>query len=129
MALLQKKRRLNNIVLKGLALFFGYYVWIIFSAHHKIEIVYNVPLFFYNTEKKVSITAPESIPVTLYGTRTELFKIIEKGSIHTDASILQEGEQLIDLKEQNIFLPANLQLVHCNLQKIKIIKKTNQGVL
>ncbi len=129
MALLQKKRRLNNIVLKSLALFFGYYGWIFFSLHHKIEIVYNLPLFFYNTQKKVSITAPDTIPVTLYGTRTELFKSATHGSIHADASVLQEGEQSINLKEQNIFLPETLQLIDCNFKKIKIIKKTNEGVL
>ena len=129
MAFLQKTSRLNNALLKIFSLFLGYALWQIFSYSYKIETKLSLPLFFYNKADQALVQAPETIKVSLYGTRTELFKVASKGSIHCDATTLSEGTQKIKVAEQNIFLPETIRLVHYTPQEIKITVTTKKEEL
>ncbi len=78
---------------------------------------------FYNTITDQVITAPETISLTLYGTRKDLFKITFDSALHYDAQTLHEGTQTLPITKEQIFLPESVRLVHYKPTEITIVVK------
>ncbi len=123
MSLSVKTTYLNSLGLKCLALIFGYGLWHCVSTHQKIQITQKVPVCFYNTITDQVITAPETISLTLYGTRKDLFKITFDSALHYDAQTLHEGTQTLPITKEQIFLPESVRLVHYKPTEITIVVK------
>ncbi len=126
MSLSVKKTYLNSLALKCLALIFGYGLWHCISTHQKIQIIQKVPLCFYNTFPHQVITAPESINITCYGARKDLFKTAFDSAVHYDAQTLHEGTQTISLTKEQIFLPESVRLVHYKPTEITIVVRETE---
>lgn len=120
MSLSIKKTYLNALTLKFFALIFGYGLWHSVSTHQKIQIARAIPLCFYNTNPNQTISAPETITVTCYGTRKDLFNTAMDSAIHCNAQNLQEGTQAIALTKEQIFLPESVRLVHYKPAEITV---------
>ncbi len=121
MSLSIKKTYLNNLALKCLALIFGYGLWHCTSTHQKISITRAIPLCFYNTSAHQIISAPETIAITCYGTRKDLFKTIFDSALHYDAQTLHEGTQIVSIPKEQIFLPESVRLIHYKPIEITIV--------
>lgn len=89
--------------------------------HHKIQITRNIPVCFYNTRPDLAIAAPESISVTCYGTRKNLFKTAFDSAIHFDAQTVHVGTQKITVQREQIFLPESVSLVHYQPTDITVV--------
>ena len=103
MSLSVKTTYLNSLALKCLALVFGYGLWHCVSTHQKIQITQKIPVCFYNTLSHQAITAPESITITLYGARKNLFTTTFDSAVHYDAQTLHEGTQTVAITKEQIF--------------------------
>ena len=126
MSLSVKTTYLNSIALKCLALIFGYGLWHCVSAHQKIQITQKVPVCFYNTLSHQAITAPESISISLYGARKDLFKITFDSAVHYDAQTLHAGTQTVPINKEQIFLPESVRLVHYKPTEITIVVRETE---
>lgn len=103
----------NNLPLKMLACVIGYSLWVVLSSQQSVECTYNIPLCFYNLSEHVQIEAPETLSVTLTGSRSLLKHINqERLVIHIDASDLQNGAQALEITNKTLFLPEAIKLIH-----------------
>jgi len=89
------------------------------SDGHKTHLAKRVPISFYN-EQGFIIESPESIAVSLAGTRSSLYTLTRDLAVHIDAKKLQEGNNTVTLDEQLLFLPEQIKLVHCTPSTITI---------
>lgn len=113
MVISPKKILNNNAPLKVFSLVLGYMVWSIFSSGNTTTIQKEVPLCFYNIPENYLINAPETIHITLAGTRAHLYSLnIQALAIHLDARTMQQGSNPIHLTKDTLFLPDSLKLVH-----------------
>ncbi len=119
MSLTVKIPHLHAFALKCCALIFGYTLWHTISEPYKIETMLEVPLSFYNTNT-ITVQAPESVRIKVYASRKQLFKAAQSAAIHYDASLLQQGTQVITLASGHIFLPESVSLLHSIPTKIKV---------
>ncbi len=115
-----KPNPLNKLCLKLCALIFGYTLWSGFTEHHKIQKAVGIPLSFFNAPEKIQIDAPETVQLTLYGTRRALAAAHYEGSVHCNGSKLTEGTHTVALHDQQIFLPKTVLLLHCVPDKITL---------
>ena len=127
MSLSVKKTYLNRLALKFLALIFGYGLWHCVSTHQKIQTTQEIPVCFYNTLADQVITAPETMNITLYGARKDLFKITFDSAVHYDAQTLHEGTQTALITKEQIFLPESVRLVHYKPTEITIVVRRNKN--
>jgi hypothetical protein len=128
MSLLVKTAPLNNVALKCLALVFGYGLWHCVSTHQKIQITQKIPVCFYNTLSSQTITAPESITITVYGARKDLFQTTFDSALHYDAHTLQEGTHTVPITKEQIFLPESVRLVHYKPTEITIVVRETDRI-
>ncbi len=108
-----KPHHLKKLFLKCCALLFGYSLWLGFTEHHKIQKTISVPLTFFNVLDDIKIEAPETVQLSLYGTRRALANAHYKASIHCNAAQYTQEKQILTLHNQQIFLPKNVRLLHC----------------
>lgn len=121
MSLSVKITYLNGLALKCLALIFGYALWHSVSTYQKIQITQKIPVCFYNTQPAQIIHAPETINVTLYGTRKDLFKITFDAALHYNAQMLPTGTNTLPITKEQIFLPESVRLVHYTPTEITVV--------
>jgi len=76
---------------------------------------------FYNTVADQIITAPETITITLYGTRKDLFKTMFDSAVHYDAHTFHSGTQTVPITKEHIFLPESVRLIHYKPTEITIV--------
>lgn len=113
MALFNKKIIWSNIPLKLISLSLGYTFWYIFGHSHTITTWITVPLSFYNVPQHGSLQAPEYISVKISGKRSDITALdINNVSIHINAQKLREGNNLIPITSESLFLPQTIKLVH-----------------
>ena len=112
-------RYLNNLSLKILALVFGYTMWKTMSDGHKAELARRIPVSFYN-EQGLIIESPDSLAISLSGTRSSLYTLTRNLAVHIDATRLQEGTNTIVPDEQLLFLPEQIKLLHCTPSALSI---------
>jgi hypothetical protein len=108
--LLLKNLFLSNASLKIICLIFGYSFWYIASFNHIVTIQINVPLCF-TAADNYTITAPETIAVTLQGKRSDIYAL-ESLAAHINTDNFLPGKHHIILQEQHLFLPKTITLVH-----------------
>ena len=83
----------------------------------------TIPLYF-SAPSTCSIEAPEKITITLSGKRCYLYDIDEKNlAAHIPLDDLFPGKHDILLKEQHLFLPPSITLVHYKPSMLSIIIK------
>ena len=108
-----KQNHLGNIGFKLLALCFGYALWYIFSQASIISVTVPAPLCFDTTNTSYTINAPETLSVTLAGTRCALATLdFDTLAVHLKADKLDPREYTIRLSQKNLFLPEHINLVH-----------------
>jgi hypothetical protein len=120
-----KPHPLNNLSLKIIALVFGYTLWSAISAPQKVKITFQAPLSFFHEEEK-TIDAPDHVSITLFGKRSEFYKLTRELAFHIDADLLSEGKNSLFLDKSQLYLPNSVKLVSCYPQKIKISVKENK---
>lgn len=129
MNIFSHKKNIPTLALKILSLIIGFILWNIVSSYRSITLSYQVPLSFYNQTDMI-INAPDTITVTLKGHRSSFFKLHTQLAYHIDCSELQKGEQEIQVKGRNLFLPDELKLVHYFPSHFKInIKKDKDSLV
>lgn len=104
---------MSNAPLKAISCILGYSSWYLLGnlCVHTTQV--TVPLTFYNTQKKWTIEAPETISISLAGRRSPIRSLeTKKLAIHVDGSTLQSGTQPITIATHQLFLPDSIKLVH-----------------
>ncbi len=102
----------SNLTLKISSSIFGFLMWCMLGHHHTITRVLLVPVCFYNINNKYTITAPETISITLAGKRTDIYWFdTSLVCIHIDAQPLKKGHTMIPITADKLFLPETLKLV------------------
>jgi hypothetical protein len=108
-----KTHLLKDAPLKVVSLLIGYGFWHMFGATHRVTTWERIPLTFYNVEQTMKINAPETIDVQLAASRTQLSYIDQTQlAAHIDARTLHEGDNGIDLQNEDLLLPTTIKLVH-----------------
>jgi hypothetical protein len=111
--LLIKKIIGNNLPLKIVALASGTLFWYLFGHNLTMNMRKTVPLCFYNVPAHISITAPEEVTVELAAKRAHLYALNNNQlAVHIDAHALRQGEQIVTLTNDSLFLPPSIKLVH-----------------
>jgi len=122
-----KQHPLNNLSLKIIALVFGYTLWSAISAPQKIKITFKAPLSFFHEEDKI-IDAPDNVYITLFGKRSEFYKLTRELAFHIDADLLSKGKNTLFLDKSLLYLPKSIKLISCSPQKINIsVKETEKS--
>lgn len=116
-----KHHLLNNLSLSLISLIFGYALWQSMSQPYAITAEFSVPLSFYNNTAE-TLNAPETVVVTLKGTRKELYKLAPNLATHINTHVLQSGENTVKITHNNLFLPDSVQLLHCVPSAITVTK-------
>lgn len=112
-------RYLNNLSLKILAVVFGYTLWKTMSDGHNAQLARRIPVSFYNNQGLI-IESPDSVEVSLLGTRSSLYKLTRNLALHIDATGLQQGSNTITPNEQLLLLPEQIKLLHCTPSALNI---------
>ena len=113
MATHSKKQVLNNLSLSFFSLLCGYGIWYICAQTYTITTTCTLPLSFFNHLKTDTFTAPESISVTLKGSRKDLYQYLHTSAVHINANNIPTGQSHIKITETHLFLPNNIILVNC----------------
>lgn len=111
----------NNHFLKFAALILGYGLWLIIAAHQIITVSENVPIYFYNNFDKLIEHEPDHILIELRGNRKALYMAKKAHlGIHIDASKLKSSINYVAIEEQQLLLPAFIQMIDAQPSHIKI---------
>ena len=110
-------KKANILVSKPLikinASLIGYGLWIIFSQYQITTIQVKVPVCFYKLDDRQTISAPDTIDLTLSAQRKTLHHFDAYNSaVHLDASHLESGNNHISITKDNLFLPDQIKLVN-----------------
>lgn len=112
---------LTNLTLKISAFILATVLWYVLSQSRVVYHTISVPVCFYNVAQNINIMAPETIDVTVAGKRQDIRALLGSScGIHIDATTLHENTNRLSLTENNIFLPHNISMVHCNPTYVEI---------
>ncbi len=96
---------------KLISLVIGYHVWFIVGAWLPTFRTLEIPLCFYTTPENVQITAPETVQVTLQGSRTDLYHLDTKSlAVHIDTRALTPGSHAITPSHEYLLLPRTMHV-------------------
>lgn len=117
-----KKILLTNLTLKVSAFILATVLWYITSQTRIVHQTVHVPICFYNTSENTLINAPETVCVTVAGTRQDMLALDYKNcGLHIDASKLTTATNRLPITDQNLFLPHNVCMVQCKPSYVEII--------
>jgi hypothetical protein len=117
----------TNLLLKLFSLLAGTLLWYIISSSHVISMNYTVPLCFYGNTEHITITAPETITITLAGKRSDLRALqLNELALHINADELGWGEQPLEPTTQKLFLPSSIKLVQWKPTNLSITVEAPQ---
>lgn len=117
----------NNLTLKVISLIMGYTFWFVWSETQTTKVTLDVPLCVYNVPETAQINAPETISVALAGTLQELNNLdLHNLAIHIDGTTLHEGNNQCLLKNEQLFVPDNIKMVHYAPSNILISYNSTQ---
>ncbi|MEX0940052.1 MAG: hypothetical protein WDZ41_01700 [Candidatus Babeliales bacterium] len=103
----------SKLNLKVCSLIIGYCIWILLNQNQLITITHPIPLYFYGNVTEKKILAPETVSLQLYCKRSDLWSLnFTNLAIHIDSDNLNLGKQTIQIKQNNLFLPESIKLVH-----------------
>lgn len=101
----------NSLTLKLLSLFAGIGLWSVIGKIHTTTRTLQVPVTFYGPQKNME--APEYVTVLLAGKRADLYAIDTKSlALHINTDDLVCGENVLMPSTEQLFLPAQIKLVH-----------------
>ena len=111
-----------NAPLKIISFMLAYSFWALLNQMHPTLLSVTVPLCFYGTQKTHStITAPETLNVTLSGKRSDLANLdLATLAAHVDAATLVPGPNTLNLTREHLFVPPTCNLVHYKPSNIVI---------
>ncbi len=116
-----KNLLLSNSTIKLSALFIGFTLWSILNESQQARTTLAVPVCFYNIPDHCSITAPESVTITLAGKHTSLRTLNTKTlAAHIDAKTLLPGTNVIDMTSEQLMLPPQINLVKYKPLRLRI---------
>ena len=74
----------------------------------------TVPITFYGNGAHKTVDGPENITIKLTGKRDDLYSLnTQTIALHCNIDEMEEGEHLIDVTSEKLFLPNTIKLVHC----------------
>lgn len=114
-----------NVPLKIFSLVFAYGIW--YTCAHSIttDKTIHIPVYIHHAVEHTIVNAPHSIQVTLRG-KLPLMRTIENQliTLHIDAQNCQKPVDWIAVKESDLSIPYDVQLVHCYPSMIAIATHT-----
>lgn len=103
----------SNLMLKALSLIMGYTFWFIWSQTQTISYDFDVPLCVYNVPEHAEFKAPEKVKVQLAGTLQDFHNLdLDNLAIHIDGATLREGANQCVVKNEQLFVPDTIKMVH-----------------
>ncbi|MBI2352644.1 hypothetical protein HYV11_00180 [Candidatus Dependentiae bacterium] len=112
---------LKTNVIRITSCIIGYSLWSFLASYQTIIIEKEIPLCFYQIDKATSVTAPETIKVSLSGKRKDIYLLQpDHIAIHINATDYQEGKHLLHLQREHFFLPDQIHLYRINQPSISI---------
>lgn len=108
-----QKTVLNNLTLKIIALIIAYGFWSLLNQSRVVQIEKQVPLCFYNGTTTDSISAPETISVTLSGKASDIRMLdLNNLACHINIADLHAGDNPLVVTSHTLFLPESINLLH-----------------
>jgi hypothetical protein len=113
---------MKKFLIKIISLVLGFSIWYLYKQTSYEHINLDIPVYFYNNEDPHrTIRAPETVHVTLAGTRKNLGQLDKEHlAIHLDASRFFKPMCYTTLDSQNFFLPTTIKLVCYNPAPIPV---------
>jgi hypothetical protein len=103
----------SNIILKVVSFIIGATFWFIISQSHTRQLHREIPICFYGQQPDSTIDAPDTLRVTLRGTRAHLNLLdLDALALHIDAAKLHMGPNQISVNNATLFLPEQINVVH-----------------
>ena len=102
---------MNNLSLSMLALVLSFGIWHSLSRNSKTYATTTATIYFYNESNK-KITAPEQLPVTLYGKRSELKKLLYTTTVHIDLKNYGAGNHTVMIAKEMFNVPDDSILIN-----------------
>ncbi len=103
----------NNLTLKAVSLIMGYTFWFIWSQSQTISYDLDVPLCVYNVPESAQFQAPEKVKVKLAGKLQDFYNLdLDNLAIHVDGSTLHTGSNQCVVKNEQLFVPDAIKMVH-----------------
>jgi YbbR domain-containing protein len=121
---------MNKLLIKISSIALGFSLWYTYKQSHYDSMSLDVPIYFYNETPGTIIKSPETIQVTLAGTRKNLNMLDkEQLAIHLDASRYSKPMSYTIIDNQNLFLPATIKLIHyCPAPiPVEVLSQANQS--
>ena len=116
------KRLSANAPLKIISFMLAYSFWALLNQMHPTLLNVTVPLCFYGEQKKgTSLTAPETLKITLSGKRSDLANLdLTTLAAHVNTATLVAGANNLVLTREHLFVPPSCNLVHYKPSNILI---------
>jgi hypothetical protein len=108
-----QKTVLSNLTLKILSLIIAYGFWSLLNQSRTIHITTEVPLCFYNVSSSSTLSAPDTMTITLSGKAHAIRSLdFENLACHIDGADLQSGDNPLHVTADRLFLPESINLLH-----------------
>lgn len=119
--MIQANLLLSRPFIKINACLIGYGMWLVISQHQIITDTINVPVCFYKIPENVTITAPETVRITIKAPKNMIYHYAyEQPAIHLDISSYHLGIHDIRLEKENLFLPDGINLINLTPSLIQV---------
>ena len=107
-----KKLLLSNSTIKLSALMIGFTLWSIMNESQFARRTLTVPVCLYNIPDTFMIKAPETATITIAGKHTNLRTLdLQDLALHINAGRLHAGTNVIDMTDDQLLLPPQINLV------------------
>jgi hypothetical protein len=115
------KTIVHNAPRKLISCIIGYHVWLMISSWLPTYRWLEIPLCFYGVSEALRITAPESMRVALYGSRSDLYHLDTNAlAVHIDTRNLPQGLHSVTLTHNHLLLPQTIHLAQWSPSNMKI---------
>lgn len=108
-----QKTILSNLTLKILSLIIAYGFWSLLNQSRIIHIETDVPLCFYNCSGDDTVSAPDTITITVSGKATDVRSLdLATLACHINIDDLHAGDNPLRVTRDTLFLPESINLLH-----------------
>jgi hypothetical protein len=117
---------LHNAPLKLSAFIIAYALWASLSATREREKIVKVPVCFFGSDQEYIVNAPETLRITLKGTRDALHAIdYDSIAVHINSVRIPDGTHEKVLHSADLFLPPHVKLLHYEPSNFLITKTSS----